>query len=914
MKKGPVLLVVLALGTALAAAVSLGAQTASEPAAQGPTFRTGVDVVAVDVAVTDGNGRPVEDLLAPDFVIKIDGEVRRVVSADHVRIDVDAARREAANPFETLYTTNLKPPNGRMFVLAVDQLAIRFGGARGLLDTAAKFVDSLSPADRTAFVAYPDPGIQVGFTNDSLRLKQAMQRVVGRQQRFQGRFNIGVSEAIAIAEKGDGRIFAQVSLRECPRLSGVALEQCERDVLADSNNLARSVRQDTIESLRGLHDLLMGLSVIEGQKTLILISEGMVLESPSDLTDVIRAAAYARVTVNVLLLDVPRHDITVTRLQPTGTEDRDMQVQGLGDLAAATRGTLYYVAGTGASIFERIGSDTLAYYMLGVEQGPGDRDGRQHRIDVEVRRRNVTVKSRRAFVLSSATTTRRNAEETLMDALKSPFGVAEVPIRLTTFTQKDPASDKSRLMIAAEVGQPGGEPEEYTVGYVLLDDAGTVVAGSADKRVLSVPNESPSSPRDYLTELLVEPGNYSLRFGVVDGAGRRGGIIRDVNAWKLAGEEFALGDLLIGDAGADGSRRIRPGVEPRVTGNVAAFLELYSTSPAVLDGSAVHFEIADDQDGPALLAAPAQSIEGTDQAQRIMQGLISPAMLPPGRYVARARVMRGDTVAGVLVRPFILDAAGGQAPVPFLRGNVGRFDRKLTLQPDLLNAMLDSVEKRSPGLEGPVAAAKAGRFGAAALDALTSGDQAAAAFFKGLDWYTKGQLNDAATQLALAAGPRRDFFAAGFYLGATFAAAGRDRDAAGVWQMALGTEPRPTLAYTLLADARLRAGQPDAVVDVLEAAHRRHPADDEIGQRLAAAYLMTGRYAEALPVLDQYLGRHPADQIALFAAVYAQYHVVTRERLALSAAEQTKLARYVRAYDGPYQPLLAKYLEIMRSR
>ena len=154
--------------------------------AQGPTFRTGVDVVAVDVSVVDGNGQPVEDLLAPDFVVKIDGEPRRVVSADHVRIDVEAAKREAADPFESLFTTNLKPPNGRMFVIAVDQLGIRFGGARGLLDTAGKFLDTLSPADRTAFVAYPEPGISVGFTNDRLRLKQAMQRVVGRQQSYIG--------------------------------------------------------------------------------------------------------------------------------------------------------------------------------------------------------------------------------------------------------------------------------------------------------------------------------------------------------------------------------------------------------------------------------------------------------------------------------------------------------------------------------------------------------------------------------------------------------------------------------------------------------------------------------------------------------------------------------------------------------
>jgi VWFA-related protein len=910
MKNALCLGVILTAGAAWLSAQATS-QTQTDPPVQGPTFRTGVDVIAVDVSVSDPNGRPVEDLLAPDFAVKIDGEPRRVVSADHVRIDLEAARREAADPFETMFTTNLKPPNGRMFVIAVDQLGIRFGGARALLDTAAKFLDKLSPADRVAFVAYPEPGISVGFTDDKLRLKQAMVRVVGRQQNFAGRFTIGLYEAIAISERGDGRIFAQVVVRECPRLTGLALEQCERDVLSEASSLVRSVRQDTTESLRGLYDLLMGLSVIEGPKTLILLSEGMVLESPTDLDGVIRAAAYARVSINVLLLDVPRHDITVSRLQPTATEDRDMQVQGLGDLAASTRGSLYYIAGTGENVFERLSSETMAYYMLGVEEARGDRDGKQHRIDVEVRRRNVTVKSRRAFVLSSPTTSRKNAEETLMDALKSPFGVAEVPLRVTTFTQKDPGSDKARVMIAADVGQPGGEPEEYTVGYVLVDGDGKVVSGSAEKRTLSVPNGHANVPRDYLTEILVEPGNYSLRFGVVDAAGRRGGIIRELNAWKLGGEEFALGDMLIGDAG-DGSRRIRPGVEPRIQSNVVAVLEMYSTSAATLENATVNVEIADDQDSPALLSAAAQMIPAQQGTPRVAQAMISPAMLPPGRYLARARVLRGGKVAGVLVRPFILDASAGGMPIPFLRGNVPPFDAKVALQRDLLDAMLDAVQKSSPTLTGPVTEARAGRYGAAALEALTAGEQTAAAFFKGLDWYTKGQLNEAATQLALAAGPRREFYPAAFYLGATFAAAGRDRDAAGVWQLALGKEARPPITYILLADARLRDGQSDSVIDVLKPAYERNRADDEIGQRLASAYLMAGRYAEALPVLDGYLMRHPTDQTALFAAVFAQYTLVTREKLAVSPVDQSKLARYVKAYTGPYQPLLAKYLQMMR--
>jgi tetratricopeptide (TPR) repeat protein len=556
--------------------------------------------------------------------------------------------------------------------------------------------------------------------------------------------------------------------------------------------------------------------------------------------------------------------------------------------------------------------------MLGVEQAPGDRDGRPHRIDVEVQRRNVTVRSRRAFVLSSPTTTRRNAEETLLDALKSPFGVAEVPLRVTTFTQKDPASDRARIVVAAEVGQPGGEPEEFTVGYVLLDSEGTVVTGTADKRVLSVPNGLANAPRDYLGEIVVEPGNYSLRFGVVDSSGRRGGVIREVNAWKLGGEEFALGDLLIGDAGPDASPRIRPGVEPRVRGNLGAFIELYSTSPAALNDSKVSFEIADDQDAPALLTGTAEVIAGNQPTQRIVQGVLSAALLPAGRYVARARILRNGDVAGVLARPFILEApaeaTAAAAASPFARGTIAKFDSRVAMTPQIVRTLLDSVEKRFPDMKGPLAEARAGRYGIAAVDALIAGDQAAAAFFKGLDWYSKGQLGQAATQLELAAGPRREFFAAAFYLGATFAAAGRDRDAAGVWQMALGNEPRPLLAYTLLADARLRDGQPSSVIDVLKPAYERTPGDDEIANRLMVAYLIMGRYEEALPVLDSYLSRHPTEEVALFAAVFGQYQVATRERLVLPAADLTKLARYVRAYQGPYQALLSKYLQLMRGR
>jgi thioredoxin-like negative regulator of GroEL len=229
--------------------------------------------------------------------------------------------------------------------------------------------------------------------------------------------------------------------------------------------------------------------------------------------------------------------------------------------------------------------------------------------------------------------------------------------------------------------------------------------------------------------------------------------------------------------------------------------------------------------------------------------------------------------------------------------------------------MLDTADKEAaPAVKGAIAEARGGRYGTAALEALTAGDQKLAAFFKGLDWYSKGQIGQAATQLQLAAGPRGEFFPAAFYLGAALAAGGKDRDAAGIWQLAIGKEPRPRLAYIVFADARLRDGQPASVIDVLKPVYERTPDDDEIAMRLASAMLMTGRYVEARPVLDTFLAKHPADQAALFAAVFAQYQATTREHLAVSPADRAKLTRYVRAYEGPQQALLSKYLNAMTSR
>ena len=198
-------------------------------------------------------------------------------------------------------------------------------------------------------------------------------------------------------------------------------------------------------------------------------------------------------------MDVPSADASQavrppTRQAKTGSWRRPASATWRPPRAARSSTSI----GTGDSIFERIASQTSAYYLLGVEEAAGDRDGKRHRIDVEVRRRDVTLHSRRAFVLSSAADARRTPEENLADALRSPFAVAELPLRATTFVTQDPDSDKVRLMVAAEVGAAGAMPAEYTLGYALIDRDGKVVGAFSERKALTPADGRPTAALEYL--------------------------------------------------------------------------------------------------------------------------------------------------------------------------------------------------------------------------------------------------------------------------------------------------------------------------------------------------------------------------------------------------------------------------------
>src|SRR5436190_23851706 len=86
-------------------AAALLPRPAAAQSEQPPVFKAGVEVLEVDVNVVDRNGVPVPDLRAPEFAVTVDGQPRRVVSAEFVA-DVPASRAQEIPKLDPFISNN----------------------------------------------------------------------------------------------------------------------------------------------------------------------------------------------------------------------------------------------------------------------------------------------------------------------------------------------------------------------------------------------------------------------------------------------------------------------------------------------------------------------------------------------------------------------------------------------------------------------------------------------------------------------------------------------------------------------------------------------------------------------------------------------------------------------------------------
>ncbi len=400
-------------------ALALLASAGLQPQQQ-PVFRSGVDLVTVDVHVVDGSGQPVRDLRPDDFVVTVDGAARRAVAADFVAYGIPlptAARGgdvPAANAAGSVATRSGPP---RTILLVIDESNIRAGAARAAASAAGAFLNRLQPGDRVGLLTIPASSTRIEPTTDRTVVRQALDRIVGHfvpvETRLAQRRSLGMAEAFAF--QYDRREWSQILARECVEGAGSKDNggQAPPECVSEMEHLARTmmadVRERMLTSARALTGVMNDVSRTPGKKTVILISQELPVAAAlaerkdfdAETSSIARAAAQAQATVYVLQIDRPLADVdSAVRPGSTGP-DADMAASGLETVTTLTGGRRLMISGRADAAFERIAREVAGFYVIGFEPEARDRDSQPHTVTVKVKRDGTEVRARRLFAFTA---------------------------------------------------------------------------------------------------------------------------------------------------------------------------------------------------------------------------------------------------------------------------------------------------------------------------------------------------------------------------------------------------------------------------------------------------------------------------------------------------------------------------------
>ncbi len=882
----------------------VAAVVAAQQPAQPPRFQLSVDVTSLDVAVVDDRGKPIANLTPDDFTVRIDGNRRRVTTAEWVPLVSERPAAPDAPPPPDGYSTNESATGGRLIVLAVDEPNIRFGGALAIAKAANAFVDRLSASDRVAVAGFGPGAPATVFTSDRARIKQAIARMAGRKQATRSvgaGHNISLVEAQAI-DHGDRSTLGAVQTRECEGIgaSPGSLEGCRWQVEVEARSLAQDASRDADQTIRGLRNLFIGLSRIDAPKTMVLVSEGFVLTDETMVLDLGTLAAEAQTSLYALKLENQIFDIADSRMPLNPFGDRQARSEGLEMLAGAARGTLFTVTGTGQSLFERIESELSGYYLLGVESDARDRDGKSHAIRVDVSQKGAIVRSRRQVLNTPAdrqTARVRSPRQAVVSALGSPLLASALPLRVASFALQGPERGKVQLLIHADVGTDYPASKVVSVGYVISDSTGRIVDSmSADMRLLPVMSGVPSALQ-YTAGASLPPGDYTLKLGAAEGE-RVGAVEHIIHATLSEAGGVTTSELMVGGSLVVGEL-LSPTIGYQITfGTVHGYVEAYGPTSADMT---MEYEIATAPDAPALLNVDVPPHPAGD-ARVIFTRVVPVHALPPGRYLLRAILSSGGREVRTLTRGFEI-----AAPKVLMTSADGLGDTSLDGE---LFLPVDEAAM-SPAFE---------REQATTPDTLAPFRERLApsmksAFDEGVGLLAAGDWAKAEASFKRGIEPDVDSTPALAYLAASFAAAGHDREAASAWQTALVDGTDFPQIYQWLGDAQLRNHDFGEARAIFEEAAGKWPADVRFTKPLAMLYGTFGRGREAVRTLERYLEARRDDRDAYSLGVQWFYTVHAGGAVVHGRAEDRKIAHawadaYARA-RGPQMALVKQWIEYL---
>src|SRR6185503_16540956 len=366
---------------------------------QQPVFRTGVDVIRLDVSVLDKDRKPVRGLQADNFTVMENGKAQRIVAVTEMAAaeqdPTPSAWMRMVTPDVSANDLTDMAGDGRFVAIVMDDWNIPFDDHEMILNSRAVgryLVDALSPSDVAAVIFPQQAGKTQDFTSDRQKLLAAIDK-----------FDPPEVKWIESRPMGPGPGGGDMPQRFAPALMR---NDCQRS-------------QPTVPTLDTVVSRLA--AVPNRRKTVILVSIGLPMtfadtrgcpgELSSIMKDVFRRAQQAN--VNIHSIDPAGYDGYSRYLQnPIRRGGRPaeytMPMEAAGKAARVRRDFLEITADhTGARAIvntndlsyeiDRLLVEATSYYLVGYQTSNGQPDGKFRRIEVKVNKPSLTVRTRSGF-------------------------------------------------------------------------------------------------------------------------------------------------------------------------------------------------------------------------------------------------------------------------------------------------------------------------------------------------------------------------------------------------------------------------------------------------------------------------------------------------------------------------------------
>lgn len=403
-------------GVVLLAVVWLAALggTQDPPPQPPPSFKSGVQLVEVDVRVFGKEGRFVPDLTRDDFELIEDGVPQSIAELYGVRPRSDPGARAGSD----LGLTPVRPQADAgaarqtwIFHFDLNHLTPGSGYERARKAVEEFIRDRFKEGDVAGILA-GDKMINNRLTSVRQELLDAVKQVKPRNDAMTRFIELSrewprllnEEEALRIA-RGEREPMQRATTRACsddPDQCPVA----DSAVRQKGARLAVEIQRASLETIAALNRLAAGLSRIPGPKTVVLLSDGFVAqEVESTLRTVV--GQIVRSGARVYAIDVRglnrfggsnlfSQDVAEDSAGPT-TKFDDL-ADGMNSVAVDTGGLMIRNENNIGRALDRVAEDAGRYYVLAYQPANTNFDGKFRTIQVRVKREGLRVRARRGYL------------------------------------------------------------------------------------------------------------------------------------------------------------------------------------------------------------------------------------------------------------------------------------------------------------------------------------------------------------------------------------------------------------------------------------------------------------------------------------------------------------------------------------